>query len=140
MPDKTASDFTPDGYFRTGDLGRVDAEGYITLVGRAKDLVITGGYNVYPKEVEIRIDALPGVAESAVIGLPDRDLGESVTAVIVRGAGGEALTQDNVIARLKAEIAGYKVPKRVFFVDDLPRNAMGKVQKNVLRDRFSAKH
>jgi len=138
MPDKTASDFTGDGYFRTGDLGFIDDAGYVTLVGRAKDLIITGGYNVYPKEVEIRLDALPGIAESAVIGLPDRDLGESVTAVIVRRADGQALTQEAVIARLKAEIAGYKVPKRVFFVDDLPRNAMGKIQKNHLRDRFAA--
>lgn len=135
MPGKTREEFTADGFFRTGDMGEILSNGYVRIVGRAKDLIITGGLNVYPKEVEEKIDSLPGVVESAVIGLPDTDFGEAVTAVVVRKAGG-ALSEAGVIAALKAEIASFKVPKRVFFVDDLPRNAMGKVQKNVLRERF----
>jgi malonyl-CoA/methylmalonyl-CoA synthetase len=109
---------------------------YLKLVGRAKDLIITGGLNVYPAEVEERINALPGVLESAVIGIPHGDLGEAVTAVVVAHPG-HALSEDALIATLKAEIAGFKVPKRVHFAADLPRNAMGKVQKSVLRDRYS---
>ena len=135
MAEKTREDFTADGYFRTGDVGEILGNGYLRLVGRAKDLIITGGLNVYPKEVEEKIDALPGVVESAVIGVPDADFGEAVTAVVVAQAG-EALAERDLIAALKAEIASFKVPKRVHFVDELPRNAMGKVQKNVLRDRF----
>ncbi|MDH5246113.1 MAG: malonyl-CoA synthase, partial [Betaproteobacteria bacterium] len=111
--------------------------GYLRIVGRAKDLIITGGLNVYPKEIEEKIDALPGVIESAVIGLPDADFGEAVVAVIVTKPG-HALTEGGVVAALKGEIANFKVPKRVHFVPDLPRNAMGKVQKNLLRDRFGA--
>ena len=137
QPDKTAEDFTDDGYFRTGDLGRLDEDGYVVLVGRSKDLVISGGYNVYPKEVELLIDEIPGVEESAVIGLPDADLGESVTAVIVADAAGPVPDADDIIARLKGSLAGYKVPKRVVFYDTLPRNAMGKVQKNLLRAELS---
>lgn len=137
MPDKTQEEFTPDGFFRTGDMGRFDAEGYLAIIGRNKDLIISGGLNVYPKEIEDAIDALPGVAESAVIGLPHPDFGEAVTAVVVRGRGGEGLTAADVIAALKGQMAGFKVPKRVHFVDDLPRNAMGKVQKNRLRQRFA---
>jgi malonyl-CoA/methylmalonyl-CoA synthetase len=137
MPDKTREAFTPDGFFRTGDMGRFDADGYLAIIGRDKDLVISGGLNVYPKEIEEIIDALPGVAESAVIGLPHPDFGEAVTAVVVRGKGGEALTAEGIIAQLKGRIAGFKVPKAVFFVDELPRNAMGKVQKNLLRQRFA---
>ncbi len=136
MPGKTQEEFTPDGHFRTGDMGRFDAEGYLAIIGRDKDLIISGGLNVYPKEIEEAIDALPGVAESAVIGLPHPDFGEAVTAVVVRG-GGEALTAEAVIAALKGRFAGFKVPKAVHFVDDLPRNAMGKVQKNLLRQRFA---
>jgi malonyl-CoA/methylmalonyl-CoA synthetase len=136
MPEKTRDGFSADGYFRTGDLGEWLPNGYLRLVGRAKDLIITGGLNVYPAEIEERIDALPGVLESAVIGVPDADLGEAVTAVVV-GRPGHALAADALIATLKGEIAGFKVPKRVHFVADLPRNAMGKVQKSVLRERFS---
>ena len=138
MPEKTAEEFTADGYFKTGDMGEMMSDGYLRIVGRAKDLIITGGLNVYPKEVEERIDALAGVVESAVIGVPDADFGEGVTAVIVAEKG-STLTEAGVIAQLKSEIAGFKVPKRVHFVDDLPRNAMGKVEKNVLRQRYGAR-
>jgi malonyl-CoA/methylmalonyl-CoA synthetase len=139
MPEKTREEFTADGYFRTGDMGSWDADGYVVISGRSKDLVITGGLNVYPKEIEELIDALPGVAESAVIGLPHPDFGEAVTAVVVRqkNAAGAALTEAGIVAAVKAELANFKVPKRVFIVDDLPRNAMGKVQKNLLRQEYS---
>ncbi|HSS70706.1 MAG TPA: malonyl-CoA synthase [Casimicrobiaceae bacterium] len=136
MPEKTAEDFTADGYFRTGDMGELAPDGYLKIVGRTKDLIISGGLNVYPKEIEDRIDALPGVLETAVIGVPDADLGEAVTAIVV-AAPGHTLTEASVIAALKTEIAGFKVPKRVHFATDLPRNAMGKVQKNVLRSRYA---
>ena len=138
MPDKTRDEFTADGYFRTGDMGEWLPNAYLKIVGRAKDLIITGGLNVYPKEIEEKIDALPGVAESAVIGVPDPDLGEAVTAVVVAQAGHE-LAERELLAALKSEIAGFKVPKRVHFVAELPRNAMGKVQKNVLRQQYSGK-
>jgi malonyl-CoA/methylmalonyl-CoA synthetase len=137
MPDKTREEFTADDFFRTGDLGELLDNGYLKIVGRAKDLIITGGLNVYPKEIEERIDALPGIAESAVIGVPDQDFGEAVTAVVVAKAG-EAPSEAVLIAALKAEIADFKVPKRVHFVEELPRNAMGKVEKNTLRKRYSA--
>ncbi len=137
MPEKTKEEFTADGFFRTGDMGTWSAEGYVQIVGRAKDLIITGGLNVYPKEIEEHIDALPGVAESAVIGVPDPDFGEAVTAVVVPKAGCE-LSERDIIVALKAEIASFKVPKRVVFVDELPRNAMGKVQKNVLRSQCAS--
>ncbi|MEP6941555.1 MAG: malonyl-CoA synthase [Betaproteobacteria bacterium] len=137
MPEKTAEEFTADGFFKTGDMGETMPDGYIRIVGRAKDLIITGGLNVYPKEVEERIDALPGVVESAVIGVPDADFGEGVTAVIV-ATKDSSLTEAGVIAQLKSEIAGFKVPKRIHFVDALPRNAMGKVEKNALRQRYAA--
>jgi malonyl-CoA/methylmalonyl-CoA synthetase len=136
MPEKTREGFSADGYFRTGDMGEWLSNGYLKLVGRAKDLIITGGLNVYPAEIEERINALPGVFESAVIGTPDADFGEAVTAVVVARPG-HALAEDALIAALKAEIAGFKVPKRVHFVEDLPRNAMGKVQKSVLRKRYA---
>lgn len=135
MPEKTAAQFRTDGFFITGDLARIDDQGYVTLVGRDQDLIITGGYNVYPKEVEMAIDRLDGVAESAVFGVPHPDFGEGVTAVVARLPGAAAPTAGDIIRRLKEEIAAYKVPKQVFFVDDLPRNAMGKVQKNQLRER-----
>lgn len=138
QPDNAAEIFTADGYFRTGDLARRDANGYVAIVGRAKDLIITGGLNVYPKEVETYIDGLDGVTESAVIGLPHPDLGEAVTAVVVRASGHQDMTEASLLQTLKQKIAGYKVPKRVFFVAELPRNAMGKVQKNILRDRYRA--
>ena len=137
QPDKTAESFTADGWFRTGDVGALDDAGYLSIVGRAKDLIISGGLNVYPKEIEERIDALPGVVESAVVGVPDADFGEAVVAVVVARAS-HALTESGIVDALKAEIAGFKVPKRVLFVDELPRNAMGKVQKNVLRRSFGS--
>ena len=137
LPEQTAQEFTADGGFKTGDLGRRDDRGYITLVGRAKDLIITGGLNVYPKEVEACLDALEGVLESAVIGLPHPDFGEAVAAVVVRAPGPDAVTEAALVDRLKTELAGFKVPKQVFFTDHLPRNAMGKVQKNVLRERYA---
>ena len=136
LPEKTREEFTADGWFRTGDMGEWTPEGYVRIVGRAKDLIITGGLNVYPKEIEERIDALEGVAESAVIGVPDPDFGEAVTAVVVAKPG-HALTESAIVAALKAEVAGFKVPKRVFFAVDLPRNSMGKVMKSALRDRFA---
>lgn len=140
LPEKTAEEFTEDGWFRTGDIGRIDADGYLHLVGRAKDLIITGGYNVYPIEVEQLIDEMDGVGESAVIGLPDPDFGETVTAVVTRrGDGdGEGKTPDAeaVIANLRQHLANYKVPKRVIFVEELPRNTMGKVQKALLRETY----
>jgi malonyl-CoA/methylmalonyl-CoA synthetase len=137
MPEKNKEEFTSDGYFRTGDMGKVDAKGYFSIVGRSKDLVICGGYNVYPKEIELLIDELPDVVESAVIGLPHPDFGEAVVAVVVPKVGGNGLTEEAVIASLRQRLANFKVPKRVYFVADLPRNAMGKVQKNELRKRFS---
>ena len=137
MPDRTRDEFTADGFFKTGDMGELLDNGYLKIVGRAKDLIITGGLNVYPKEIEERIDALPGIAESAVIGVPDPDFGEAVTAVVVAKAG-HAPSEADLIAALKAEIANFKVPKRVHFVEELPRNAMGKVEKNTLRKRYSA--
>jgi len=132
LPDKTAEAFTADGWFRTGDVGRIDAQGYVHLVGRAKDLVISGGFNVYPAEVESHIDRLPGVRESAVIGVPHPDFGEGVVAVVVLTPGAD-LDAAAAITQLKAQLAAYKVPKRLVAADDLPRNAMGKVQKNLLR-------
>jgi malonyl-CoA/methylmalonyl-CoA synthetase len=139
MPEKTKEEFTAAGYFKTGDMGSVDAEGYVTISGRSKDLVITGGLNVYPKEIEELIDAMPGVVESAVIGLPHPDFGEAVTAVVVRqkNAAGAALTESGIIAAIKHKLANFKVPKWVYLVDELPRNAMGKVQKNILRKNYS---
>lgn len=136
MPEKTKEEFRADGFFITGDVARIDGNGYVSIVGRAKDLIISGGFNVYPKEVEMQIDAIAGVAESAVIGVPHPDFGEAVTAIVTCKAGERAPTAEAVIATLKAALANFKVPKRVFFTEDLPRNAMGKVQKNVLRDRY----
>jgi malonyl-CoA/methylmalonyl-CoA synthetase len=133
MPDKTAEEFTKDGFFVTGDVGRQDPDGRVWISGRAKDLIISGGYNVYPKEVELVLDELPGVTESAVIGVPHPDFGEGVVAVVI-GAGEEAA----MIAEARRQLAAYKAPKRVMFVDELPRNAMGKVQKNLLRARYAA--
>lgn len=134
LPEKTKEEFTADGWFRTGDVGRFDSDGYLHIVGRAKDLVISGGFNVYPAEVEATIDELPGVAESAVIGVPHPDFGEAVVAVLVPRAGA-TLDGDTIVNAVKTRLAGFKVPKRVFVVDELPRNAMGKVQKKALRDQ-----
>jgi malonyl-CoA/methylmalonyl-CoA synthetase len=138
MAEKTAEEFTADGFFRTGDLARVDADGYVSIVGRAKDLIISGGFNIYPKEIEGYLDKLDGVLESAVIGVPHPDFGEAMIAVIVPKPGGAALSEAGVIAALKAQVAGFKVPKRVFFLPELPRNTMGKVQKNRLREQYAA--
>ena len=135
MPEKTASEFRTDGFFISGDLGMIDADGYVHIVGRGKDLVISGGYNVYPKEIESEIDAIEGVTESAVIGLPHPDFGEGVAAVIVRKRP-DAVDEGRIMLALKDRLARYKQPKRVFFVEDLPRNTMGKVQKNVLREIY----
>jgi len=131
MPEKTAEEFTADGFFVTGDVGRRDADGRVWISGRAKDLIISGGYNVYPKEIELVLDDMPGVVESAVIGLPHPDFGEGVAAVVI-GQGEEAA----MIAAARAQLAAYKAPKRILFVDELPRNAMGKVQKNLLRQQY----
>ena len=136
MPEKTAEAFTPDGWFRTGDVGRIDNEGRVHLVGRAKDLVITGGLNVYPAEVESLLDRLPGVTESAVIGVPHPDFGEGVVAVLTT-QGHHAVDEAAVIRAMREQLSAFKCPKRVFLIDELPRNAMGKVQKNVLRQRFA---
>jgi len=136
-PEKTRAEFTDDGFFVSGDLGCLDGSGSLAIVGRAKDLVITGGYNVYPKEVEAVIDALPGVLESAVIGLPHGDLGEAVAAVVVPRPG-VALEEGEILAAIADGLARFKRPRRVFLVSELPRNAMGKVQKNLLRDRFAS--
>jgi malonyl-CoA/methylmalonyl-CoA synthetase len=137
MPEKTADEFTTDLWFKTGDVGKVDADGFVTIVGRSKDLIISGGYNVYPAEIEGYINDMPGVAESAVIGVPHRDFGEAVVAVVV-GKPGTALDGTAVTAQLKTQIANFKVPKQVFVVADLPRNTMGKVQKNLLREQHKA--
>ena len=135
MPEKTAEEFTADGYFKTGDVGRVDAQGYVTIVGRSKDLIISGGYNVYPAEIEGYINELPGVAESAVVGIPHPDFGEVGVAVVIAKAGA-TLDPAGIMASLKTGLANFKVPKQCFVVDALPRNAMGKVQKNVLRAHY----
>ncbi|MDJ0654056.1 MAG: AMP-binding protein [Xanthomonadales bacterium] len=135
MPEKTAEEFSDDGFFVTGDLGRVDPDGYLHIVGRGKDLVISGGYNIYPKEVELLLDADPDVLESAVIGVPHPDLGEAVVGVVVPAPGIQP--EPGVIAdRLETRIARFKQPRRLVLVDSLPRNTMGKVQKNLLRERY----
>jgi malonyl-CoA/methylmalonyl-CoA synthetase len=133
MPEKTAEEFTADGWFKTGDVGKIDARGYVTIVGRSKDLIISGGFNVYPAEIEGTLNDMAGVAESAVIGVPHPDFGEAVVAIVVPRPG-SAPDAAALIAELKSKIANFKVPKRVFVVGELPRNAMGKVQKNLLRD------
>jgi malonyl-CoA/methylmalonyl-CoA synthetase len=134
MPEKTAEEFTPDLWFKTGDVGKIDEHGVVTIVGRSKDLIISGGYNVYPAEVEGYLNNLPGVAESAVVGVPHPDFGEVGVAVVVPQPGA-ALDAGALIAQLKTQIAHFKVPKQAFVVSDLPRNAMGKVQKNLLREQ-----
>lgn len=135
MPEKTREELRDNGFFITGDLGMIDERGYVSIVGRSKDLIISGGYNIYPKEIEALIDDLPGVQESAVIGLPHPDFGEGVAAVVVCD-GGQHLKETDVAAALKDDLARFKQPKRVFLVDELPRNTMGKVQKNELRERY----
>ena len=136
MPDKTAAEFTEDGFFKTGDVASIDIDGYISIVGRDKDMVISGGLNVYPKEIEAVIDRVEGVLESAVIGTLDGDFGEAVTAVVVRTD--PELDAQKILAELKPLLANFKRPKHIHFMDALPRNTMGKVQKNLLRERFNA--
>ncbi len=135
MPEKTASEFRADGFFITGDLGKIDRHGYVHIVGRGKDLIISGGFNVYPKEVENEIDAIAGVNESAVIGVPHKDFGEGVTAVVVLEKGA-SLDEASIMTAIDGRLAKFKLPKRVIVVSELPRNTMGKVQKNVLRDTY----
>ena len=134
MPEKTAEEFTPDLWFKTGDVGKIDERGYVVIVGRSKDLIITGGYNVYPAEVEALLNDMAGVAESAVVGVPHPDFGEGVVAVVVARAGA-APDASELIAELKSRIANFKIPKHLFVVPELPRNTMGKVQKNLLREQ-----
>jgi malonyl-CoA/methylmalonyl-CoA synthetase len=136
MPEKTEQEFRPDGYFITGDLGRIDERGYVSIVGRGKDLIISGGFNVYPKEIETEIDAIQGVVESAVIGLPHKDFGEGVTAVVVTAPGAKP-DEEAMLRLLATRLAKFKLPKRMIFVDELPRNAMGKVQKALLREKYA---
>ena len=137
LPEKTAEEFTADGWFKTGDVGRIDGDGFVSIVGRSKDLIISGGYNVYPAEIEGTINELPGVAESAVVGVPHPDFGEAVVAVVVPRAGA-SVDGAAIAAQLRTRIANFKLPKRVFVVPELPRNAMGKVQKNLLREQHRA--
>lgn len=137
MPEKTKAEFRDGGFFITGDLGLIDVDGYVHIVGRGKDLIISGGYNIYPKEIESEIDALAGVSESAVIGVAHPDFGEGVTAVVVRTPG-SAIGAADIIAAIAGRLAKHKHPKRVIFVDELPRNTMGKVQKNLLRETYRA--
>ncbi len=136
MPEKTAEELRPDGWFITGDQGYLDADGYVTIVGRAKDMVISGGFNVYPKEVETLIDAVPGVRESAVIGAPHPDLGEAVVAVVVRDD--DSVTAARITEALSEELARFKQPRYIAFLPELPRNTMGKVQKKALREDYGA--
>ena len=134
MPEKTKEEFTPDGYFKTGDVGKIDTRGYITIVGRSKDLIISGGYNVYPAEIEAYINDMPGVAESALVGVPHPDFGEVGVAIVIAKPGA-SLDAEQLITGLKSQLANFKIPKRCFVVDELPRNTMGKVQKNLLREQ-----
>jgi malonyl-CoA/methylmalonyl-CoA synthetase len=136
MPEKTKAEFRDDGFFITGDLGKIDGKGYVHILGRGKDLVISGGFNVYPKEIESEIDAVPGVIESAVIGVPHADFGEGVTAILVCDKDAK-VDETSVLKALDGRLAKFKMPKRVIVVEELPRNAMGKVQKNILRDTYS---
>ena len=135
MPEKTKEEFTADGFFKTGDVGKVDERGYVHIVGRSKDLIISGGYNVYPAEIEGYINDMPGVAESALVGVPHPDFGEVGVAVVIAKPGA-TVSADTVIANLKSSLANFKIPKKCFVVSELPRNTMGKVQKNLLRDQY----
>ena len=137
MPEKTKEEFTSDGFFKTGDVGKIDERGYVVIVGRSKDLIISGGYNVYPAEIEGYINDMTGVAESALVGVPHPDFGEVGVAVVIAKPG-TTVSGDAVIAALKSQLANFKIPKKCFVVDALPRNTMGKVQKNLLRDQYKA--
>jgi malonyl-CoA/methylmalonyl-CoA synthetase len=135
MPEKTKEEFTADGWFKTGDVGKIDGRGYVTIVGRSKDLIISGGYNVYPAEIEGYINDMPGVAESALVGVPHPDFGEVGVAVVIAKPGAP-VSGEAVLASLKAQLANFKIPKKCFVLPELPRNTMGKVQKNLLRDQY----
>ncbi|MES2052364.1 MAG: malonyl-CoA synthase, partial [Pseudomonadota bacterium] len=135
MPEKTKEEFTADGYFKTGDVGKTDERGYITIVGRSKDLIISGGYNVYPAEIEGYINDMPGVAESALVGVPHPDFGEVGVAIVIAKPG-ITLDAGSIVTTLKSKLANFKIPKQCFVAAELPRNAMGKVQKNALRDQY----
>jgi malonyl-CoA/methylmalonyl-CoA synthetase len=137
MPEKTKEEFTDDGWFKTGDVGKIDQRGYVTIVGRSKDLIISGGYNVYPAEIEGYINEMPGVAESALVGVPHPDFGEVGVAVVIPKPGAQ-LDPEQVVATLKSQLANFKIPKRCFVAEQLPRNTMGKVQKNLLREQYKA--
>jgi len=137
MPEKTAEEFTADGFFKTGDVGLIDAQGFVSIVGRSKDLYISGGYNVYPAEIEGFMNALPGVLETAIVGVPNPDFGEVGVAVVIAKPGAQ-LDATDLLAQLKTQVARFKVPKRCYVVAELPRNAMGKVQKNLLRARYAS--
>jgi malonyl-CoA/methylmalonyl-CoA synthetase len=137
MPEKTREELREDGFFITGDLGRIDEHGYLQIVGRNKDLIISGGYNIYPKEIELVLDEQPGVLESAVIGAPHPDFGESVIGILVAD-GGQPVDLDAIEADLGKTLARFKQPRKLILVDSLPRNTMGKVQKNILRDEFGS--
>ena len=136
MPEKTREELRADGFFITGDLGRIDEQGYLQIVGRNKDLIISGGYNIYPKEIELILDEQPGVLESAVIGVPHPDFGESVVGILVANSV-TPIDFDLIEANLGASLARFKQPKKLIVVDELPRNTMGKVQKNMLRDDYA---
>ena len=136
MPEKTAEELRSDGFFITGDLGQMDADGYVSIVGRNKDLIISGGYNIYPKEIELLLDEQDGVLESAVIGVPHADFGEAVVGVLVAHPNAE-LDLDQITASIGKSLARFKQPKKLVILPELPRNTMGKVQKNVLREEFS---
>lgn len=138
LPEKTAAEHTEDGFFRTGDLARVAPDGRITLVGRAKDLIISGGYNVYPEEVEAAIGRISGILDCAVVGVPHPDFGEGVIAVIEQKHGGQSISEDQIISILGTELARYKIPKYVRFLENLPRNALGKIMKGQLRDLYNS--
>jgi malonyl-CoA/methylmalonyl-CoA synthetase len=137
MPEKTKEEFTTDGYFKTGDVGKIDERDYVTIVGRSKDLIISGGYNVYPAEIEGYINDMSGVAESALVGVAHPDFGEVGVAVVIAKAGAQ-LNADQIIANLKSQLANFKIPKKCFVVPELPRNTMGKVQKNLLREQYKS--
>jgi malonyl-CoA/methylmalonyl-CoA synthetase len=135
MPDKTREEFRGDGFFITGDMASVGKDGYIQIVGRSKDLIISGGYNIYPKEIELLLDEQPGVLESAVIGVPHPDFGEGVVGILVAKPG-NTINEETVLSSIRDDIARFKQPKRIIVMDELPRNTMGKVQKNQLRETY----
>lgn len=137
MPEKTEADFTVDGFFITGDLGKIDENGYVSIVGREKDLIISGGYNIYPKEVELVINEMPAVNETAVFGYKHADFGEGVAVAVVKENGAE-ITDSNIIEYCRDKLAAYKIPRVFIYMDELPRNTMGKVQKNILRDKYGS--